>query len=236
MSRLAASVTRSILASLLLAITFGASSASAQPGVGSVNFVLAYKGLNEDWNLDGGTGRAYQPALGVELSWGKKDWPVHIAFDVLHSYDDGIQHVPPFFTTPAYDLRLKAGTLELGLGARRAFDLMGWAPYIGAGGSWVRGNLAVEVIDPNGGQFGTSTGSAHARSSSFGWWMGGGLQRRLGPHFQIGASARFSKATLPSQPLLVDYGALPAGVTTFPELDGGGQAIQLVLGWSFPGR
>lgn len=244
MSRVASSV-RSILASMLLTALAAVPMASAQeqpagesgvPGVGSVNFVLAYKGLSEDWNLDSGTGTAYQPALGLEMTWGQKNWPVHIALDVLHSYDDGITHVPPFFTVPAYDVRLRASTLEIGLGVRRALDLAGWCPYAGAGFNWVRGNIEIEVSDPNAGQFGATTGVGRARSSAFGYWLGGGMIRRLGPSFQLGASLRFSKATLPAEPLLVESGALPAGATEFPEVDGGGTTIQVVAGWSFPAR
>ena len=38
-------------------------------------------------------------------------------------------------------------TFEVGLGVRRAWNVLGVKPYVGAGGSWVRGSFAIEVID-----------------------------------------------------------------------------------------
>jgi opacity protein-like surface antigen len=252
MSRVTSIVVRSACLTLALSGAIGVARASDSTDVGSINFTLGYKNLDSEWNLNqrlDGQGRptdawtvadsmpkerVYQPALGVETTWGRKSWPVQIAFDILNSADDGISHMPPVFTTPAYDLRLKAHTLELGLGARRAFDLKFLTPYVGAGGLWVRGKVAIEVSDPNSGQFGTPTASAHMSNSAFGYWFAGGVTRRLGPQLQMGLAYRFSKATLPAQAFTVDSGSLPPGMTTFPEADGGGRTIHLVVGWSFP--
>lgn len=240
MSRVASSVTRTVLASLLVSGVLTVGTAFAGDDVGSVNFVLGYKSLTRDWTLGPSgaqpPGRASQPGLGVEFTWGRSDWPVRIAFDVLHSYDDGITHVPRFFTVPAYDVRLRASTLELALGLRRGWTLRSFTPYLGAGGEWARGNAAVEVSDPRAGQFGAPTSSARARSSAFGSWVGGGLACRLGPRFQIGVAGRFSKATLPSEPFVDDQGTVLPGGASFPRIDGGGRHINLVVGWSFPNR
>ena len=241
MSRAASSTVRAILISLVLTAAFGAGVGAAFAGtdVGSVNFTLGRKSLTHAWSLSvptqDTTSRVGQPALGVELSWGRQGWPVMVAFDILHSYDDGIIHVPQFFTTPAFDLRLRARILEVGLGVRRSWSVLGWSPYLGAGGSWVRGNSAIEIIDPNAGQFGVVMSSAHAQASASGYWVGGGLIRRIGPRFQIGLEGRYAKATLPATPLVVQ-GTLPFGITTTPERDGGGRHVNLVVGWSFPVR
>lgn len=250
----------------------GAAAATDAKDVGSINFTLGYKNLSGDSNLgfrfDGlghqvdawTTGdtlprdRVYQPALGIEGTWGRKNWPVQIAFDVWNSADDSkSQGHPKDFTTPAYNLRLRAQTLELGLGVRRAFDLKLVTPYIGAGGLWSREQIEIEVSDPNAGQFGTATGHAHMRTSAFGYWVGGGVYRRLGPRFQMGLAYRFSKATLPAAPFTVDSGVLPPEIVSFPGYDvltpdsngrpvqlllpnaeGGGRTLHLVVGWSFP--
>ena len=217
MSRVTSIVVRSACLSLALSGVIGVASALASTDVGSINFTLGYKNLDSEWNLNqrlDGQGRptdawtradsmpkerAYQPALGLETTWGRKTWPVQIAFDILNSADDGISHMPQVFTTPAYDLRLRANILELGLGARRAFNVKFLTPYVGAGGLWVRGKVAIEVSDPYSGQFGTPTASAHMYSSAFGYWLGGGVTRRLGPRLQMGLAYRFSKATLPAR-------------------------------------
>lgn len=240
MSRAASSTVRAILASLVLTAATGAGAAFAGTDVGSIHFVLGQKSLDNDWNLgpptQDTTARVGQPTLGVELTWGREGWPVMVAFDVLHSYDDGIIHIPQFFTSPAFNQRLRASTLEVGLGVRRSWSVLGCSPYLGAGGSWVRGNAAVEIIDPSAGQFGAVTASAHSRASAFGYWAGGGVYRRMGPRFQIGLAARYAKATLPATPLVIEQGTLPFGITTTPELDGGGRHVNLVVGWSFPAR
>lgn len=247
MSRALPSVIRTAFLSLALTATglgVGASSFAGTDDVGSVNFTLGYKNLSGDWNLDprqlDAAGqplpgdRTYYPSLGIQGTWGPKRWPVQLALDVLNSADDGITHVPQFFTTPAYDLRLRANTLEIGFGARRAFEVGGLRPYVGAGGLWARGKIELEVSDPNSGQFGTQTAHAFSHSSAFGYWLSGGVTRRLGPRFQLGLDYHLSKATLPGAPFTVDQGALPFNVTSFPEVDAGGRTINLVVGWSFP--
>jgi len=240
MSRVLPSVFRAALTSLVLAGALGTGAAFAGTDVGSINFILGRKSLTGEWRLDqsgvDSTARVGQPSLGVEMTWGREGWPAQIALDVLHSYDDGVTHVPRFFTVPPYDVRLRARTIEIGLGARRDWSVLGCSPYLAAGGSWVRGSYAIEVSDPDSGQFGVPTASAHARQSAFGYWAGGGIYRRLGPRFQIGLAGRYSKATLPATPLVVESGTIPNSVTAVPELDGGGRHINLVVGWSFPSR
>ena len=243
MSRVASIVFRSAFLLLASLGSLGATGALASTDVGSINFTAGYKNLTSDWNLDQlqydvygqplPQDRALQPALGLETTWGRKAWPVHVAFDIQNSSDDGLWHVPAFFTEPAYDLRLRANVLEVGLGARRAFDLKWITPYLGAGGLWARAKVEVDVSDPNSGQFGTPTGHGHARSSSLGYWVGGGLYRRLGPRFQMGVAYRYSKATLDAKPFTVDSGSIPSN-TGFPAVDGGGRTINFIVGWSYP--
>jgi opacity protein-like surface antigen len=272
MSRVSSVVVRSAFLSLLSLVAIGVASALASTDVGSIHFTLGYKNLSGDSNLGerlNGLGhqvdawttgdtlpkeRVYQPALGLEGTWGRKTWPVQIAFDVWNSADDSfLPGHPKNFTDPAYNLRLRANTLELGLGARRAFDLKLITPYIGAGGLWTREKIEVEVSDPNAGQFGAPTGHAHMHTSAFGYWISGGVCRQLGPRFQLGLAYRFSKATLPAEAFTVDRGSLPTEITAFPGYDvftldgngrpvqlllpnaeGGGRTIHLVVGWSFP--
>lgn len=250
MSRVPSSVVRAFLTTLVLtgALGAGAGAAFAGTDVGSINFILGRKSFTNDWNLGpptvDSTARVGQPALGVELTWGRQGWPAMVALDVLHSYDDGIIHVPQSFiiiegildTIPAYDLRLRASTLEIGLGVRRAWNILGLSPYLGAGGSWVRGNAVVEKSDPNTGQFGAPLASARSRESAFGFWAGGGIYRRIGPRFQIGLAGRYSRAILPKTNFILGGTTAPPAVGTVPDLYDGGRHINLVVGWSFPSR
>ena len=246
MSRVLSAVVRAIVISLALTGALGAGAASAGTDAGSINFILGYKSLTKDWYLGPPIvtsrfellepGRVKQPTLGVELTWGRQGWPAMIALDLYHSYDDGIFNFPGFSTFPAFDRRLRARTLELALGVRRAWDVIGFSPYLGAGGSWVAGQYAIEISDPYGAPFGELIGSARGREATFGYWAGGGIYRRIGPRFQIGLAGRYSKATLPAFDLLLDGTTPPLVVDTVPELDAGGRNINLVVGWSFPSR
>jgi hypothetical protein len=243
MSRVRSSVVNAVLASLLTsALLVGAALAA---DVGSFHFTVGRKSLTKDWylgppNFDATgqfhePGRAGQYSLGLETTWGRDSWPVQIAFDVFHSYDDGIIHVPAFFTTPAFDERLRASTFEAALGLRRSWDVLGLTPYLGAGGSWIRPNYVIEISNPNAGAFGTLLGSARMAEPAFGFWAGGGFYRKIGPRLQLGLEGRYSKATIPAAPLFVD-GTNGQVVSHLPELDAGGRAINLVAGWSFPAR
>ena len=243
MSRVPSSVVVAVLASLLT--TGLLSGAALATDVGSIHFTLGRKSMTKDWYLGPPSfditgqfiepGRAGQYSLGVATTWGRQGWPVQVAFDVLHSYDDGIIHVPAFFSTPAFDERLRASTFEAALGLRRTFNVLGFTPYVGAGGSWIRANYVIEVIDPNAGDFGTLLGSARSAVPAFGFWAGGGVSRQVGPRFEIGIEGRYSKATLSESGFVVD-GSNGQVVGTLPELDAGGRTINLFAGWSFPAR
>jgi hypothetical protein len=240
MSRVRPSFVRAALTSLIMTGALGTGAAFAATDVGSVNFTLGRKSLSNDWNPGPPTAdtteRVGQPALGLELTWGRQGWPAMVALDVFHSYDDGIIHVPAFFTEPAFDVRLRMRTLEIGLGVRRAWTVLGWSPYLGAGGSWVRGSVVYEVSDPLGDQFGAPLASARAHATAFGYWAGGGIYRRMGPRFQLGLAGRYSKATLPVTDLILDDVTPTTVIDQISEIDAGGRHINLVVGWSFPSR
>lgn len=264
MPRVPSSAARFVPIILAMLGVLAAGVAFAGTDVGSVNFTLGGKSMTSDWYLSapktdatGATlppGRPRQPALGVELTWGRQGWPVLVALDVLHTYDDGVQRYPfiilirqqdtlPIPIPPA-DVRRRARTLEIGLGARRAWNVKGLSPYLGAGGSWVRANVSYEMSDPSQGQFGAPGPSIGGSDSAVGFWVGGGIYRRLGPRFQLGLSGRYTKARL-SIPGRTVVGEVPVvgetGHYRFvpgqdTEVEAGGKHIGLVVGWSFPNR
>jgi hypothetical protein len=242
MSRVPSSAARSVLTILAMLGVLCTGVAFAGKDVGSVNFTLGGKSLTSDWYVSAPTtlppGRPRQPALGVEATWGRAGWPVMVALDVLHSYDDGVVHESGTLLLPPIDVRQRASTLEVGIGARRAVSVMGVTPYLGAGGAWVRANVIAEFSLPGFGQFGEPPGSVHTAGSALGFWVGGGIYRRLGPRFQLGLTGRYSQAKLKFHGQTVIYS--DGGSIFVPgdsdELDAGGKHIGLVAGWSFPNR
>jgi opacity protein-like surface antigen len=232
----------------LVALVAGAAHAADHP-LGSIDFTLGSKQLSSDWALGqpsvstaGDTTieqHPHQPGLGVETSWGKKGWPVSIALDVMHSYDDGLEQFTAVNlgvdTIKAASARRRASTLEIGVGVRRAWIVKGWSPYVGGGGSWIHATVIDEIIDPSIGPMGGVVGGQRGSDSSFGYWIGGGIVKRVGPRFHLGLTARFSKAkvTLPSTQVV---GEVPTYhyTGTPQEVEAGGRHIGFVIGWSFP--
>jgi hypothetical protein len=237
--------------SLALLATLGllASGAAHAKSVGSINFTLGGKRMTSDWylsapqtNAAGDTiaQKSSQPALGVEITWGREGWPALIAFDVLHSYDDGLQRFPAseLLSIPAADVRRRARTIEVSLGARRAWSILGLSPYLGAGGSWVRGSLAYEMSYPDQATYGAPGPRVGERETTFGYWVGGGVYRRLGPRFQLGGAVRYSKADLTFSEFSEVRGE--QGGYTFvakpTKVAAGGLHFGLVVGWTYPKR
>lgn len=256
MSRGPSSAARFVPIMLAMLGVFGAGVALAGTDVGSVNFTLGGKRMTSDWYLsapktavtgDTLASKGSQPALGVELTWGRQGWPVLVALDVIHTYDDGVQHYPanPLFDIPPANVRRRARTFEIGLGARRAWNVKGLSPYLGAGGSLVRANVIYQMSDPSQGQFGAPGAAVGGHDSAIGYWVGGGFYRRLGPRFQLGLSGRYSTARLsiPGRTVVGEDGPSvgEAGHYRFvpgpgTEVEAGGKHIGVVVGWSFPNR
>lgn len=250
MSRVAPFAACSVFAVLALSCLLGARPASAAD-VGSVNFTVGGKRLDSTWDLgaprvnavgDSVARTASQGALGVEITWGRSGWPVLVALDVLHSYDDGLERFPAIslgsLNIPPADVRHRASTLEIGVGFRRPWTIKGITPYVGAGGTLVRGNVINEMSDPSQGPYGAPVTSNHYTDTAFGYWAGGGIHRRIGPRFQFGVTARYSKAKLsiPETDVVGEQGQyvfIPGDDT---EREAGGTHIGLVAGWSFPPR
>lgn len=250
MSRVTPSVARAVLSILIAAGALAAGSAHATD-VGSIHFIGGAKNLSSEWfvsapRTDAGgdttaAGRVMHPSLGVEITWGRQGWPAMVALDVIHSYDDGIQAFPlvslgPLQIPPA-DVQRRARTVEIGVGARRAWSIAGFTPEVGAGGVWVRGTVHYRMSDPSQGTNGTLVSSLGKRDAAIGYWVSAGLYRRIGPRLEMGLRGRLSKATLTLvEPTVVGQ----QGGYTFRgdpvEVDAGGRHLGLVVGWAFPTR
>ena len=157
---------------------------------GNANFFLGTKSLDkDDWEPVEEHG-----AFGVELSWGNTDWPVYIVSYLFWSAD--AQDFTLFETV--------AVTSELNVGVRKIWgESRKTRPYVGGGIAIVRGYVQ-ERFD-----FFPDVDSSDA---AVGPWVGGGVFWRLGSRFNIGMSARWSKADVEIFNRSVDAGGFQFGL------------------------
>lgn len=188
-----------ILIAILLLVTVHSAHADdnndeellGDPWTGNVSGYLGRKFVSEnDWpNLDS------QRSAGVVADFGKKNWPVSIATDLLFAADvykkDGIEET--------------AGTTEIHVGVRKVFDLDSTAisPYIGGGLAIVSASLEYEnagvVVDDD--------------DLAFGGWVGAGAYYAITPNLNLGFDLRYSKAEVNLFDQGRESGGLNVGVT-----------------------
>jgi len=173
---------------------------------GEVNFLIGLKSLEEnDW-----APVEDQGMIGAEMSWGRTEWPVHIATDVIVSAaEEDTPIFDPFFGTVS--TTITGTTFEVAAGIRKIWEAGRCRPYVGGG-------IALLVATIEGEALGITVDDD---DSAIGPWVGGGVFWRLGAHFNLGASLRWSGAD-------VDL----FGV----EADAGGLTYGLLLGFGWPGK
>ena len=159
---------------LLVVVFLFCPSASAD-AEGHVNFFLGQKSLDsDDWDpVD------KQGEFGAVMSFGKADWPLLIAVDVLTSGEEEHVNDPVFGSST-----LKAGTFEAAFGARKIWNMGSTHPYAGGG---------VALVGA-GAEYDTGTFDVDADGTAVGLWLGGGVFWRLGSRFNLGFDARWSRA------------------------------------------
>lgn len=181
------------VAVLLLLLVVGLAAPRAARADGDVNFFLGQKSLNkDDWDP-----MESQSEFGAEVTFGKKDWPIDIAIDLFSSSDD----------VTSLGVKVEGSTMEFGVGVRKIWKSGNTMPYFGGGLASISGKFKVDAV------------GLDESDSSLGAWFGGGVFWRLGPRFNIGIAARYSKATI-----------------TLFDVDGEGGGIHygLILGWGWP--
>lgn len=155
-----------------VALTFAPARADAD---GHVNFFLGEKSLSgADWEpLED------QFAFGAVMSFGRDDWPVHIAVDVLTSLDQATVY-DPFLG----DVTFTGSTFEIDTGVRKIWKKGKVLPYLGGGigiiGAALEGDDGFISVD--------------AADAAFGFWADTGVFFRLGSHFNLGLDLRYSSA------------------------------------------
>ena len=149
----------------------------AQDWTGNVNAFLGAKALDED---------DWKPAedhdeFGILVDFKKKEWPVSIAIDLLHSEGDGSAYEP--FSGLYIDM--DGETTELNVGVRKIWDQHAYVrPYVGGG-------LAFISADVSGSSLGVIITDD---DNAVGFWINGGVYWTLGTSFNIGLDLRYSQA------------------------------------------
>ena len=160
----------SVVASLTL-LAFALPSISLAEMHGNANFLLGLKNMSEsDWEPI-----ENQRELGVLVDWGEKNWPIHVATDLLISKDDEGQS----------GLDVDGKTWELAAGVRKVwYQNDRFRPYAGGGLNLMKAEIEIE----------DSSGSADDDDMAIGAWVGGGIYWRIGPVFHVGVGLRYSYA------------------------------------------
>jgi len=156
--------------------------------VGLLCFIETHRAVASDWtgNINLQVGKRsmdsndWQPVdkstfYGVEGTWGKQDQVILFATDLYGSSEsDRLE-------TASQDRRLRS--MELAIGFRKIWQYKTLRPYAGAGVSLVSEDFEVTTD-------GQRTEEQSDRTTGF--WVGGGLNYRLGPHLNLGVAARYA--------------------------------------------
>jgi hypothetical protein len=146
----------------------------------------------------------------AEMSWGATDWPVYIATDIIGTVaQEDTLSFDPFLGT--FSLTTTGSTFEADFGVRKIWEVGNFRPYLGGGIGVMIGFYQVEFR-------GFSNDDSDA---TLGPWVGGGAFWRLGSHFNLGLSARWSQGNIDLFGVEVDTGGLQYG---------------LLLGFGFPAK
>jgi hypothetical protein len=191
-----------VLALLVVVLPF--TPAVAGDPDGHVNFFLGQKALDSDWDpVD------QQPEFGAIMSFGKSDWPVFIAVDVMTSAEE-----KEFFDDTFGQATFTGGTYELAFGARKIWKMGSTHPYVGGGIAVIGATAEVDLgfVDVD------------ADDSAIGPWVSGGVFWRLGNRFNLGFDLRYSSAEVD-----LDFGS---GIVS-QDVSAGGLHYGLLVGFGW---
>jgi hypothetical protein len=183
------------------------SNARTDEWTGNVSIALTAKRLPKgDWGS-----LADQSGIGVEVTWGRRGWPLQYAVDFLVTENNSARSTSQDPYT--YDLGVEplADTAELALGLRKVWVANRLQAHLGGG-------LAILSAKLNGEAVGLS-GRVFDEDDTIGPWLGGALFWRIGSRWGLGLTARYSRGE----------------VRIFDEeREAGGPQYGITLGWNWP--
>jgi len=150
---------------------------------GNVNLAFGSKLMADDWEpVDDHT------SFGFLVDFRRPEWPLHVAVDLLFSWDDEDETV--FVPGPGVvTLDVKGSTTELDLGVRKLWEgfahVNGLTPYVGGGLAvvWAKQEAEGPGVDVD------------EEGIGVGLWAGGGAYFTLAEHFNLGVDLRYSHTT-----------------------------------------
>ncbi len=189
-----------IVAMVMLAFVLVVPSAYAEGDwTGNLNFILGQKTMDGDWDpVD------EQGLFGINIDFGKRSWPVHMAIDLTGTSTTGTD---PFWGD------IEGSTGEFNLGARKIWEIDSFKPFIGGGLSFM--SAEVKFKDVGFSCDGTTTGL----------WFGGGAYWTLGERFNLGFDLKQSSGKIASEDITCTGGWMMTD-----DLEVGGTQMGLLLG------
>ena len=160
---------------------------------GNINVFLGSKSLEEDdWGpLDD------QVEFGVKMDLKNEGWPVHLAVDLLASYDEKDLY-DPFWG----NIELRGSTSELAFGVRKIWENGNMHPFVGGGLALV--TAEIEVCD--------WWGCDSEDDTALGLWLDGGVYWTIQESLNLGLNYRWSKAKTEFGPYDVEAGGTHFGL------------------------
>jgi hypothetical protein len=145
----------------------------------SVHFLLGQKRLDsEDWS-----GGDDPTEIGLAGSFGGRNWPVHIAVDLLFAAEE--------VEFAGVVVGLDQWTFEVDVGVRKTFGRGRGRVFVGGGPAIVTGSR--ELLAVGGLVLGDE-------DTAVGLWANSGMLWRLGKGFDIGIEGRISRARIDLEP------------------------------------
>ena len=162
-----------LLGIVVIVMVLLSATSHAQQWTGNVNGLLGGKQLDRD---DWGSAAA-QTEIGILVDFGKTQWPVSIAIDLLRSDI-------PFAELFSFS---DGETTELNLGVRKIWDQRARTrPYIGGGLAIISADISARVL----GVF------VSENDAGEGLWIDGGVYWTLGEALNVGLDFRYSQADI----------------------------------------
>jgi hypothetical protein len=172
---------------MLLSLMCFASNQSYAAGdwTGNANIGFGSKALDEDdWKP-----MESQPEFGLDVDFGKKTWPVHIAIGYLNSSkDDTISFI---IDGTLIDSKLDGSTRELRLGLKKIWEpAMPIRPYVGGGLALINAKIKMTLTD------GVNSVSISQDDQAVGGYINGGIFWIIANKLNLGVDLGYSKASV----------------------------------------
>lgn len=215
---------------LLILLAAFPTQASPEPEwAGSLNFLLARRPASGDLKP---TDTMSQ--YGLAWSFGRSDWPIRLAFDLMFADGDGVEKgeipgivtdpgPPPVYSVPPipWEIEAESSIMELAFGVRKEWGKGVTHPFFGGGLEGAR--LTHKAVYTEVGS--TSVTRVDDSDTGVGIWLDVGSTWRIGKKFNLGFDVRYSFAEVRLE--------IGTGTGSMERMDVSGLQYGLLAGWAF---